>query len=416
VGVDADLIGVSELNRDVNIIYCHGGIGHNIQHDGFDPDRPKPGLLVRLTKQEAVLAAVKYNKELIASQPSLWPPIQVEKVVFECLGGNHITVTIRCFKSGVVSCITGKQFSVSDDAELLAVTTTSPLKYTILKDTITTAEKAICAEYLNADQNQNSGKSETQLMREIQHRAKKMLAESGGTVIKPSVLITDVMVNSITKLLPNTVANLAKWITNQGLEKYVDEFIHWHNNTINPCEIQATAAWFGEAAQIVGKKYGLTQLNIAQIHYDKAGAESKMRPQPDTARYVTSGDLSSLAKKDNLLDVVEDFLQENRKLFENEFSKLTSPNQAVSLLRMFEQNVVRLALSKPLHTTAPLGFPTGTAGKFDAEKLTTMQANWLKFIEAEKPVLAGVALSKGIHIDGGDDESGEEELEVGDAG
>jgi hypothetical protein len=93
--------------------------------------------------------------------------------------------------------------------------------------------------------------------------------------------------------------------------------------------------------------------------------------------------------------MVEKSLAENRLLLEPLMAKKASPATVRLLIREFETQVVRLALSKgPRKTFAP-----GVSGKLDADKLKLLRTKWLLFVQGSCEVLKNLASEAGIDLE-----------------
>ena len=91
--------------------------------------------------------------------------------------------------------------------------------------------------------------------------------------------------------------------------------------------------------------------------------------------------------------MVEKILSETRRTCQSKLTAAVGERRALGLLRAFEVQVARLALSKPLLKTA---FEPGVAGKITLEKLTLLRSNWVKYFSAQFEVLVNVGVESGF--------------------
>ena len=112
----------------------------------------------------------------------------------------------------------------------------------------------------------------------------------------------------------------------------------------------------------VGKRFPLVKLNLAIVQYNPATVEPKLRPTPDQCRFVSSSDLQALGKKEDLLEVAEQFMKESRLQVDAYLRQKLSTGRATKLIRQLETNVVRLLLGRTLPQT---DFVPGVTGKLE---------------------------------------------------
>jgi hypothetical protein len=163
--IHCDKILCSPQNRGgapPNIAYVHTSIATNVKVDGYSPQRPQPGLLRRLTDRPRIDAVVKHN-EVFSGSSSGYPPIVKNMVGFECAAGNHLTLAIKLFAHKQKLLGTGEVFE-SDSDEALKLVCQEGHLYFILREDTPDEDLRFLSDWRNADQNQNQGNSEMQLM------------------------------------------------------------------------------------------------------------------------------------------------------------------------------------------------------------------------------------------------------------
>ena len=99
VRVTPDAIIIHHRNRAgqaPNIQYIHRTLCPNLMSQGFDPSRPHPGALVKLKSEKAKEKALAFNRNMVSSTAAgILPPLIEDKVRYACLGGNHLTLSLR---------------------------------------------------------------------------------------------------------------------------------------------------------------------------------------------------------------------------------------------------------------------------------------------------------------------------------
>ena len=213
--IQCDCVGVSEYNRPVCIQYIHKNVGPKIQAEGYDPERPNVGYAIHLESPEKIAAFLKHNADIMLDQPELWPPILKDKMVYACLGGNHITITFRCCKHGVNSGSTGFVFRVGDDDEL-GEAVNEGHHYVVLREDTTPDEARLIHEWLNSDQNENAGNNEQELFKTCQLKLKTMVKPGQDSQqVKVGTVVAKIVQESVVKLMPNAVGAGTRWILEQ---------------------------------------------------------------------------------------------------------------------------------------------------------------------------------------------------------
>ena len=135
---------------------------------------------------------------------------------------------------------------------------------------------------------------------------------------------------------------------------YVNEFMYFFHNKVNPMEIAVSSSFFGEAAKQLAKT-PLTLLTTVQVAYDNTVVTEQVPPQPNICRLVVPPDLASIKKAEGTLEMLEKFMVANRQAFDKYLERRSdvadSTHGVGAVVRPFEHACVRMAYAKPL--TAP---------------------------------------------------------------
>ena len=379
---DPDTMGSCEYNRLPNMHYIHSKLHKQLDADGYDPNRPHVGIATNYKSPEKSAANLKHNKSI---SNSMHPPILDARMTRGCLAFQHMSILFRCYKHEIVSTITGRKYIIKDDEDLKYNVTNGHF-FWLLAEEISEDEARLVAQWYNSDQNQNHLNDVVEHIRSVQRVCRKEMEITCGAQVKLSSVIAKVTAASIVKIMPDHVGALARFILNLGARAYVDEFLHWHANTVNPTELTVAAGWFGEASKHINKMYGLFLLNLAEVAYNTEGAEKQARPQPDIARFISLPEIITIGKNKERLDMCEPFMAETRKLGNQFMTGKVDKASTTSYLRLLEHQVVRLAMSKGPDVT----FVTGVSGAPTVDKLKTLRSNWCKHVASICPPLVGV--------------------------
>ena len=280
----------------------------DIETDGFDPQRCQCGYVIWLKDKGRIAKLIDYNENL-GGLSNLMPPIFASIVEYEALGSQHMTISLRLFKSGKVSPIKGRAFKSPDDDDLTARITHGSY-FICLSDDIPEDDARFLARWQNADQDKNQASSDQSLMRTIREICKVEVAKC--PLVKLSQIAMKVVSTSLIKLKVDAVGTIAKYVLEQG--DYVDEVMNYCSMHINAKELAISPAWFGYLSSAFGKDRQLLKLNTHLIHLDPKCVIQHTRPSPDICRSIAQSDMNTLMRTPERADEVEDLMKENRQL------------------------------------------------------------------------------------------------------
>ncbi len=242
----------SPFNRMINLQYVHGNLAPGMHTKGFDPTRPKPGCVIHRTDPKAITRLKDHAVAVQSVAPELFPELHSAspECCYECVGGNHLTLTFRFYHGSYTSPVTGITYAVPDDEHALRDRVERGRSYVVLKDGIPDDDASFIAEYLNSDQNQNQGTSEMQV---LQSTHKVVEAELKVTPHPQVSKVTQkVAAQSMVKLKADTIADHAHYCINLSGTPYIDELIAWHARNVNPKEMSVSPRWMGDLAKTLG--------------------------------------------------------------------------------------------------------------------------------------------------------------------
>lgn len=386
----------NRLGRPLNLQYIHKDLAPNLVKEGWQENRPSPGFVVTRTKEPTLKRLHEHNAKMHESYGGLLPPLMVgDRCNKECLGGNHLTMTLRMFRTNYSSPITGQTFSVPDDDDGLKTAVEVGHHYYELNDDISDEDCIFLSEMLNSDQNQNQCNSEDHLRELIVTSIASLITPS-----KPTVSTTDIIEKvcreSVVKLRPDHVGDMAQYVVQFHNSPYNTELTKWYAENVNPRELTVSAKWFADIAKAFGKQRPLTKLAATFVQYRGITITTQARPNPDLSRTLDLPLLNSLAGKDvDKLDEVEEFLVNARIRFEKYLAEKLSKEKGIRHIHNLSEAAMRLLCSKSLEVP----FQHSVSGKYSAEKLNALETYWVKDLQAKNPSLGNMLKDFGIKDD-----------------
>ena len=186
----AETVGRTNVRNDMcrnragqapNIAVVHTSLYQSICRDGFDKRRPHPGFAIQMESTEMIAANIAFNKKL-ADGTDTYPPLVVSHMTRATLAGSHLTLLLRCLRSGMKSSLLGTSFTINDDDDDLKKVVADGHCYWLLSEKITEEDAVLLSEWRNSDQNQNQFNSEMQLIKNIQRICLKEQSLANGQV------------------------------------------------------------------------------------------------------------------------------------------------------------------------------------------------------------------------------------------
>ena len=381
----------SPFNRMLNLQYVHSNLAPDVHTKGFDPTRPKPGCVIHRT-DPAAIARLKDNAIAVQSiAPELYPELHTlsPECCMECLGGNHLNLTLRFYHGGYTSPITGITYKVPSDEPALRDRVEVGHSFIVLKEGIPDNDATFIAEYLNSDQNQNQGTSEMQVLLATH----QVVGEELKLTPHPQVSkVTQKVANkSLVKLRADSIGDHAHYCINLVGTGLIDELIRWHARNVNPKELSVSPRWMGDLAKTLGKHYPFCMMGITFIEYRGEVKIANARPLPDVSRTLGTAQLNGLMKDPTNIIACEAFLRSSRKLLDAWMTeKLQSKHRVSALFNIFEEAGCRLLTGSSLGN---VGFDHKVAGKFTVERLEILRSAWMLSIETKYHELDGLVLN-----------------------
>ena len=373
--------------------YLHFDLEPNQEKDGFDKLRPKPGVLRNLMPNaEERERCIQHNRDLMEGTNGLFPPLFADIVEFGCLASNHMTLSHRGIKHGLVSSLTGRKWKVPSDDDSLDEIIKIGLQYWVMRWDLPVCEAKLVSDWHNSDQNQNAGNGDAFLHRMVLTIVNEELIKT--PLVKISQIIARYTANAIVQVNTNAVASIGKMVLAQGAGQYVEEWLIWLSKSVNSTQLTCPPQWFEEMCKIFETKYVLVKLVTKKIHYSGEVKVINQRPIPDMTKFITVPEMTAVAKNKDNLDGLEDFFRHGRNVVEPVLAKHIGKVRGRDLMDQLEQNAGRLVYAKSL--TKHCIVSPKVVGKFSIDKLTIMRENWADYCEKTVPDVVGFALECGI--------------------
>ena len=387
----------SFLNRKgqtINTRYIIEDIGPRVKDKGFAPDRARVGMVRQVRKEEAKRDLIAHNDKMRKSLVGHFPPLQVtaEQMVelFECVGGNHITVTVGCFAIKLEA-FNGFVFEPPADDDRLKLVINEGHLYYILKEDTPDDDLEFLSEYLNAAQNQDQFHSEMHLQATVRQAAFRILAVK--PYVRPGEIIQKVCCDSVVKLRADNVGDFAEWVVQFHGSDHLENLELWHSSNVNPRELTVSSRFFAELAHSFGTSTPIAKVATARLQYSGEEKHRQTRPIPDCSRTVQVKELQAVVQQGWHLQV-EDVLQKVRDAAVPIMTAVAGRMEALRLAWLLEDAAVRLMLTKSLGN---VGFEHGVSGKFALEKLQTLRDAWARHCvslnDAFTPVLEALGVT-----------------------
>ena len=280
----------------------HCNIAESLASDGFDPQRPLPGIVIDYSA-DAIKNKSEIDWNMVFTRAcEHFPPVRVEAMNKFTIAGSHLTMALRLFDARMTSSMSGRLFDAGGDTQLLQACQHGH-KYVVLSGDIP-AEDAVCmSNWRNADNNNSQVRHEMELIKAIARVCPSEERASKSCTI--TSIVTAVMANSPVKLNSAMVVGLVKFTADIGAAAYVDELAAFHSTMVNPNELSVSHTTFEECVRSIDKKYVLTRLALIKTACTVDKCVPKTRPTPDQANFVVKADFHALGSQVDKLDMLE---------------------------------------------------------------------------------------------------------------
>ena len=289
----------------LNTRYIVEDLGPRIKGNaGFAPERARVGM-VRLVRAAAAKAAlVEHNAKMRKCAVGHYPPLEAALAyageLFECVGGNHLTITIGCFGVVLKAC-NGFVFEPPPDDDNLDLVIREGHLYYILKELTSDDDMAFLSEYHNASQNQDQCHSEIHLQAAVRNEAFRLLADK--PYVNPGTIIQNVCATSVVKLRADNVGDTVNWVIPFHGSDHLEHLEHWHGSNVNPKELTVSARFLADASAILGPTAPIVKISTLRVMYSGDERFRQTRPTPDISKTISVADMQLCVKRELHLQV-----------------------------------------------------------------------------------------------------------------
>ena len=206
--LDPESILVDPNNRDgapPNAQDVHHGILRSFSTMGYDVTSPMVGICVEYKSEAGLRRLLEHNKRF--SSPLL-PPINEQKVRYGALAGSHLNVSFRCIKVGCAGASpAGDIRAISDESPALRDAVINGHRWWILPVLLPTETEIDISLWRNADQNENQGTHEIELLQAVMSTAAHM--QKSEREVALGDLVAKASKRSPAKIMPHTLQAIA---------------------------------------------------------------------------------------------------------------------------------------------------------------------------------------------------------------
>ena len=119
----------------MNFPYLHRQLYPSMKKDGYDPRRPRPGMLRRLVSGTAKDECIAMNVSYVKAS-SMAPPVNTELAAFESFAGSHLSGLFRLIRAKARSPLTGEMFEVPEEDTAWAYAVKHGHSYYVFKESL----------------------------------------------------------------------------------------------------------------------------------------------------------------------------------------------------------------------------------------------------------------------------------------
>jgi hypothetical protein len=376
--LDPQSVLVSPKNRDgapPNIQYIHFGLLKNFITKGFDTTRPMVGICVQYTSPEGKAMLIEHNKRFSSS---LLPPVDEDKAMYGSLAGSHLNIALRLLQRGCNS-PAGDVRTLCDSDPSLKDAATHGHRWWILPESLATEIQVDISLWRNADQNENQGTHEIEILGTIMATA-ELLKKTQKKVILGD-LVAKAGKRSPAKIMPLVLNTLAKFFV-QFLETddmhLLKEIVDFHSVKVNPRELVVSGSFF---QTLVGEeplsKAPLLRMHILLTQYTNEKCKAQVGG-PAHAQFLEPSSIQVLGKKAELVQQVEKKILELRGQLLPLLEKTLQPQEARLEFAELINLVVRCLLAKPWPAEYQGALKRVGTGRYSEEKVQVLAKVWAK--------------------------------------
>ena len=346
---------------------------------GYDLNFSKFGIVVKVTSPEKLKSMLTWVKGLEARAQGMYPAMVEGKAMYFTIAGTHITITLRMFKQGFKSVITGQTFEIPEwQTDLKEVCHGKGHYYKILDENVSLEDIILISSYYNSEQDNSLQTSDGSMLKSIQNVIREMPSNANVTV---STVLAKVQAKSLVRMNPGMVASLAKFCASlrDADFKFLDEFLSWQAVNVNPKRLVMAPSFFKDLATALNDAK-LTMISVAETNYNLNHAMQQSDPLPDICDYYKASELIAYAKTEKLKKV-EEYMVSNRAKLIPILEEVLPSVEALKLLQTMEHTIVHMAFGKSLDDSK---FKCKFQSTLDIDKkLALILKSWGNWVNAD---------------------------------
>ena len=378
--LDPNLLLVAPENRNgtpPNVRYIYEVLLKSLGGNGFDPTRPAVGICVQYQTPEGKARLLEWNRRFTLGNPQM-PYIDEDRAMYGTLAGTHLNIALRILQAGLADAT-----SVAPRGSALAEVVTHGHSWWILPEDTPRPSLIELSLWRNQDQNENQAMHEIEILRNLMSVCGEL--KQSRTQISLGDLCAFAEKRSPAKVAARALESLAKFYLGYLKEEakhLADELVDFHAARVNPRELCVSAGFFQSLAVEAGfLRAPLVRHYVLLTQYTKEKSKTAAG-SPDHAAFLEHSVLASLAKKPDMVRLLEQMTREARAQYLPILEQQVSLTQA--RLEVADLGILwcRCLLAKPLQ--APY---KGVTGKFGKEKGRELANMWALRINEKYPDL-----------------------------
>ena len=408
--LDPRTILVAPLNRDgapPNVQHIHHGILKSFLQKGFDRSRPAVGICVQFTSEDGKNRLLEHNRRF-SKGCSLLPPIEADKAMYGSLAASHLNLALRILQSGTPSPIGDLGSLTSAHDKSLNEVVANGHRWWVLPEETPAERQVDISVWRNADQNENHGTHEVEILQTISTTASEIARTSR------KVLMGDLQAKAArrnpTKISPTILGTLAKYFVqflNTGHQYLIQELVDFHSMNVNPRELCVSNAFFqGLVSEEVLEKAPFTRHYLLLAQYTTEKTRSGGTGAAISA-FLEQTVIVQFVKKPDTVAEVEKKIREIRGEYLPILETTLSPKQARLELAVYVDLIIRCLFSKQWPSNLPKR--SLAMGKFSSERVRDLGIVWAQLLDSRFPDM-GFAAATGLQPS--ESAEGEESQEV----
>ena len=395
---------ISPINRLFSVHQVHRTILHSFLKDGFDPERPAPGICVEVRSSEKLKTLIEYNENLAASTPLLPKVDPDHTVMYEALANTHYNVALRLVGKSAAS-PAGDLAILKEERPSLAAAAKNGHWWIVMPETLKESLKTDIATWRNQDQNENQTMTDGEMVRMSLNTVKTFLSgakyANGKATLPLAAVVSATVLQTPLALSTTVMGGFTRFVCSMAQENtlhLVEEFLTFWTCSVDPKTIAVPHFFFehlSKSEALVGQP--LLRMHMAMSMYCMEGSQSKASPAPAQAGLITIKCIESLNRAEVAFTVTlaSAALQKVHGKFKSLLAEALPVHTVRDEVVIIGSLIVRLLFGKPLDSEqlekpgdpcSWLKCPVKT-GQVTEDKINRLLGWWSKHLDAQYPTL-----------------------------